>query len=238
MNTLRDVKLTLRSVVGDDTTEWTKDGYLVPKVNFAYRIQTLYIKRSTGSNLEQLVEIPNALDPNANPITQGLNSLAVFQQPGKPLHGLYEPLYMWWKPAGAPEYQYREAFERKTLPFVYPVSSMATAMYFTWRANQLYVTPVNMPIDLLVDGRFNPPPLVKDEDVLVVDPDMETPVTSATLGLVGIEAGNTGYTQASVDMVESQADDIVAKLIRQKQGYTARAGSAARRRRGIGWFWY
>ena len=113
-----------------------------------------------------------------------------------------------------------------------------TAMYFTWRANQLFVTPVNAPVDLLIDGRFNPPALVKDEQVLVVDPDMEVPLTSATLGLVGIEAGNTGYTQAAVDMVESQADDIVAKLIRGKQGYTARAGSAARRARGLGWFWY
>lgn len=238
MNTLFDVKQTVRSLVGDDAKEWTTDSYLNPKIQFAYRTQTLYIKRASGSNLEQLVEIPAALDANNNPTTAGLTSLAQFQQPGQPLEGLYEPLYMWWKPAGAPEYQYREAFEKKTLPFVYPVSSMMTAMYFTWRANQLFVTPVNAPVDLLIDGRFNPPALVKDEQVLVVDPDMEVPLTSATLGLVGIEAGNTGYTQAAVDMVESQADDIVAKLIRGKQGYTARAGSAARRARGLGWFWY
>lgn len=237
MNTLFDVKETLRSIVGDDAGEWTDDDYLVPKINFAYRTQYLYIKRATGSNLEQLVEIPNALDLAANPTSQGLTSLAVYQQKGKPLCGLYEPLYMWWKLAGAPECQYREAFERKTLPFVNPASSMATAMYFTWRGNQIFVTPINAPIDLMIDGRFNPPPLVKDEDVLVVDPDMETPVTSGTLGIVGIESGNTGYSQAAVDMMESQADDIVAKLIRQKQGYTARAGSNARRNRGLGWFW-
>lgn len=238
MNTLFDVKKTVRSLVGDDNAEWTTDGYLLPKINFAYRTQTLYIKRATGANLEQLVEIPNALDPATNPTNQGLTSLAVFEQPGGPLEGLFSPLYMWWKPANAPDYQYREAFAKKTLPFVYPVSSMATAMYFTWRGNQLFVTPVNMPVDILVDGSFNPPPLTKDEQMLVVDPDMEVPLTSATLGLVGIEAGNTGYTQAAVDMVESQADDIVAKIMREKQEYTARAGSNARRNRGCGWFWY
>jgi hypothetical protein len=238
LNTLFDVKKTVRSLVGDDQADWTPDGYLVPKIQFAYRTQTLYIKRATGSNLEQLVEIPNANDPNTNPTNQGLTSLAGFEQPGGPLEGLYEPLYLWWKPAGAPEYQYREAFEKKTLPFPYPVSSMATAMYFTWRAATLFVTPVNMPIDILVDGRFNPPALTKDEQVLVVDPDMEVPLTMATLGLVGIEAGNSGYTQAAVDTVEAAADDIVAKLIRQKQGYTARAGSNARRQRGAGWWWW
>lgn len=237
MNTLFDVKETLRSMVGDDAGEWTSDGYLVPKINFAYKTQRLYIKRSTGANLEQMIEIPDALDGLGNSENQGLTSLAALQQKGKPLEGLYEPLYMWWKPANSPEYQYREAFEKKTLPFVNPSSSMATTMYFTWRANQLFVTPINMPIDLLVDGRFNPPALVKDEDVLVVHPDMEIPVTTATLGIIGIEAGNTGYSEASIAMVEGQADDIVAELIRAKQGYTARAGSAARRSRGCGWFW-
>ena len=240
MNTLFDVKKTLRSLVGDDAAEWTNDGYLLPKIQFAYRTQTLYIKRATGSNLEQLVEILDALDPNANDASTGLTSLAAQQQPGEPLYGLYEPLFMWWKPAGAPEVNYREAFEKKTLPFVNQCSSMATVMYFTWRGNQLYVTPINCAVDLLVDGRFNPPPLVKDNDVLVVDPDMEVPVTSATLGLIGIEAGNAGYSEASIGMVEGHADDIVAKIIRGKQGYTARAGSASNRRRnnGCGWFWY
>ena len=100
------------------------------------------------------------------------------------------------------------------------------------------MTAINAPIDLLIDGRFNPPALVKDEQVLIVHPDMEVPLTTASLGLVGIEAGNTGYTQAAVDMVESQADDIVADLIRQKQSYTYRAGANARRNRGQGWWWW
>lgn len=240
MNTLFDVKETLRSFVADERAKWTEDSYLVPKINYAYRTLRLYLKRATGSNLEQMVEIPNTADLNANPTNQGLTSLVQYQQPGGLLAGLYEPLYMWWKPAGAPDYQYREAFEKKTLPFTNPISSMATAMYFTWRGNKLFVTPINLPVDLLIDGRFNPPPLVKDQDVLVVDPDAEVSVTAGTLGIVGIEAGNPGYQEAALTAVEATADDIVAKLIRQKQGYVARAGSNSQRRRanGCGWNWY
>jgi hypothetical protein len=238
MNTLFDVKATVRSIVGDDEGSWTTDGYLVPKINFAYRSQVLYIKRATGANLEKLVEIPNAADANGNPTNQGLTSLAPLQQKDKPLDGLYEPLYLWWKPAGQPDYLYREAIEKKTLPFAWPqVSAFQTQMYFTWRGNQLFVTPVNCAIDLLVDGRFNPPPLVKDQDVLVADPEMEVCVTPATMALIGIESGNPSYTNMATE-AEAAADDIVAKIVRGKQGYTARAGSNGRRARGLGWHWW
>lgn len=245
MNTYFDVKQTVRSIIGDDDPNgWLKDTYLGPKINFAYRRQTLYIKRSTGSNLEQMVEIPNALDPNQNPASQGMTSLAVYQQPGKLLYGLYEPLYMWWKPAGSQERFYREASERKTvLPGVAVPGAYSGAgffgggMEFCWRGNQLFVTPMNNPIDILVDGRFNPPPLTNDEDILVVDPDMEIAVTTGTIPLIGVEAGNPSY-QAMVTDCEAAADDIVAKIVRQKQGVTARAGSNSRRACGIGWNWW
>ena len=238
MNTLFDVKATVRSLVGDDVGEWTNDGYLVPKINLAYRTQYLYIKRGCGSSLEKIVEIPNAPDVNNNDANTGLTSLAAQQQPGKLLSGLYEPLYMWWKPAGTPDSYYNEVFEKKTLPFSLPVScNPSAAMYFTWRGNQLFITPINAPIDILVDGRFNPPPLVKDQDVLVADIDMETTVSPATLAIVGVECGNPNYQSTGQAMAESAADDIVAKIIRGKQGYTARAGSNSRRNRR-GWFWF
>jgi hypothetical protein len=55
LNTYFDVKATVRSIIGDDDPNgWLKESYLGPKINFAYRRQTLYIKRSTGSNLEQI----------------------------------------------------------------------------------------------------------------------------------------------------------------------------------------
>lgn len=246
MNTLFDVKETVRSIIGDsDPNGWLNDDYLVSKINYAYRAQTLYIKRATGSNLEKMVEIPSATDANGNYITQGLTSLAVFQQPGKYLDGLYEPIFCYWKPAGASELWYREMREKKT---ILPGQSIPGGgqvitstwwggnMAFTWRGNQLFVTPINAPVDFLVDGRFNPPALVKDTDVLVVDPDMEVCVTPATIALIGIESGNAGWL-ALQTQAEAAADDIVAKIIRQKQGFTARAGSNSRRARGCGWFW-
>jgi hypothetical protein len=108
---------------------------------------------------------------------------------------------------------------------------------FTWRGNQLFITPNSFPVDFLVDGRFNPPALVKDEDVLIVDPDMEICVTPQTISIIGVESGNAGYL--SIDpKAEAAADNIVAKLIRQKQGFTARAGSNARMQRGCGWAWW
>lgn len=246
MNTLFDVASTVRSIVGDDDPNgWLKPSYLYPKINYAYRRMTLYIKNATGMNLEQMVEIPNALDPNDNNTNQGLTSLAAYQQPGKPLDGLYEPLYLWWKPAGASELWYRQLREKKTiLPGQSVANSVPTSTFwgnnagFTWRGNTLYLTPVSFPIDILVDGRFNPPPLVKDQDVLVADPDMEVCVTPATMGLIGVESGNQTWLGME-EQAESAADDIVAKLVRQKQGFTARAGSNARRSLGCNWWgWF
>lgn len=237
MNTLLDVKKTVRSLVGDDDAEWTVDDYLLPKINFAYRTQYLFLKKATGSNLEQIVEIPNAADANGNSITQGLMSFANFQQPEGLLEGLYQPLYLWWKPAGSQPRLYQELFERKTLPFTVPqVYSSMQRLYFTWRGSVLYMTPSQGPIDILVDGRFNPPPLVKDEDVLIVHPDMDSAVIPATLGLIGLESGNTGWGSAAVEMVEENAQNIADIIILGKQGYTARAGSNSRvNRRGWGW---
>jgi hypothetical protein len=245
MNTLLDVKSTVRSIIGDDDPNgWLKDTYLVPKINFAYRFMTLYLKNATGMNLEKMVEIPNALDPNSNPTNQGLTSLAVYQQPGGLLDGLYEPLFVWWKPAGASELWYREMKERKTIlpgqsvPNSVPTSTIwGNNSGFTWRGNQIFVTPIAFPVDILVDGRFNPPALVKDGDVLVADPDMEICVTPQSISIIGIESGNAGYI--GIDpKAEEAADNIVAKLIRQKQGFTARAGSNARLSQGCGWNWY
>lgn len=238
------MKQTVRSLIGDDDPNgWLKESYLGPKVNFAYRRQTLYIKRATGSNLEKMVEIPAAVDQNSLPTTQGLTSLAVFQQPGNLLDGLYEPLYLWWKPSGAPETWYRLITERKTIlpgqPLLgQPVTSTwwGSGMGWCWRGNQLFVTPISFPVDFLVDGRFNPPALTKDADVLVVDPDMEICVTMGTIPLIGLESGNAGYA-AAISECEACADDIVAKIVRGKQGQTARAGSNGRRAAGCGWFW-
>lgn len=248
MNTYFDVKETVRSLVGDDDPNgWLKEGYLGPKVNLAYRMMTLYLKRATGANLEKMVEIPNKLDANGNNTNQGLTSLAVHQQKGGLLEGLYEPLFLWFKPAGASELWYREIGEKKTiLPGQsvpggggQPITSTwwGGNSKFAWRGNQLFVTPFGMPVDFLVDGRFNPPALVKDEDYLVVDPDMEICTTLQTMPLIGTESGNQGYLDID-PKAAACADDIVAKIVRGKQGVTARAGSNGRLARGCGWSWW
>ena len=247
MNTLLDVKATVRSLIGDDDPNgWLKDSYLLPKINYIYRRQTLYIKRSTGMNLENMVEILNAFDPRNNPTSQGLTSLAVYQQKGGPLAGMYEPLEVWWKPAGSSARFYREARPRKTIlpgvavPGAYTGSGFfGSGMEFTWRGNQLFVTPLNNQIDILVDGRFNPPPLLKDQDVLVVDPDMQVALETGTITAIGVEAGNPSWTGV-MEEAEACCDDIVAKLVRQKQDVTARAGTNSSRRGrgwGCGWGW-
>jgi hypothetical protein len=108
---------------------------------------------------------------------------------------------------------------------------------WNWLSNQLSISAVSFPYDLLVDARFNPPPLVKNQDVLVVHPDAEIAVSAATLALVGVEAGNEGYQEEGDAAYQSAADDIAAQLILEKQGRTARAGSANMRRNRRGWFW-
>lgn len=233
-------------MVGDDEGSWTTDGYLLPKINFAYEMQTIYLKQASGQNLERIVEIPSFITAQGTQGTQGLTSLAPFQAKGKPLEGLYQPLYLFAKLAGQQPSMYRQVVERKTLPFVNPTTVPATIswpalqIYYTWLGNQIYMTPVNAPIDILVDGRFDPQPLTKDTDILVVHPNMSAAVTSATLGLVGTEAGNSGYSAAAIDMVNHCADGILSLLIKEKQGYTSRAGRMTRYRDRSrwGWFWY
>jgi hypothetical protein len=240
LNTLFDVKQTIRSVVGDDDQQWTPDSYLLPKINFAYSTQTLYIKRATGQNLEQVVEIPDSVDGNGNSTSRGRTSLAALQQKGGPLFGLYDPLYLWWKPAGAPETYYRIATYQEPMPFAHLAQpTPGGPVYWTKRSNVIFMTPIGFPCDLLVDGRFNPPPLVKDEDVLVVHPDMHTAVTAATIGLIGqFDTGNQMFSEGGVALVEQCADDIVALLTMDKQGRTARAGRANGRMGRRGWFWF
>ncbi len=238
MNTLGDVKKMVRSLVGDDEGSWTGDSYLVPKINFAYQSVYLKLKTSTGQALEKLVEIPNFTSPDGNDGTQGFSSLAQFQQPGGPLEGLYQPMFVYWKPAGAQPRFYRQAIEKQTLPFSLPLTgSWFTKMYYTWESSQLLTTPINAAIDLLVDGRFSPPPLTKDEDVLVIHPDASTAVIPATLQIVGVEAGNSQFQAQGQAAAQAATDDICNLLQLARQGYSARGGRMARESK-LGWFWW
>lgn len=239
MNTLYDVKKTVRSLVGDDEGSWTGDGYLIPKINFAYRTAIRQIETATGQTLERNVEIPAYIDPNGNQGTQGLTSLYPQQQPGKPLFGLYQPMEIYWKPAGSQPRFYRQAVEKETLPFALPFAgNWWSPMYWTWQNQQLQTTPLNVIMDILVLGRFQPPDLEKDEDVLAAHPSMESLVTPMTLGLIGIEAGNPNFQSSGKMMADMAMNDICNLLTLAKQGYTARGGRMARSHGGLGWYWW
>lgn len=238
MNTLFDVKKRVRSLIGDDEGSWTGDSYLVPKINFAYQTAYLKLKTATGQSLEHRAEILNYINPGGNDGTSGITSLADFQQPGQPLEGLYQPMLVWWKPALAQPRFYRECIERETMPFSLPLTqTWFTKMYFTWQAFQLLMTPINAAIDILVDGRFTPPPLVKDEDVLVAHPDMSTAVIPLTVAIVGLEAGNSQFQNTGQAAADIAIDNICNLLMLAKQGYTQRGGRMARESK-LGWFWW
>lgn len=235
MNTLLDVKKTVQSLAGDNENGTLTDDYLVPKINFAYRTQTLAIMQAAGADLELEVEIPNAKDQTGNNTSQGLTSLGAYQQAGGPLEGLIEPLFVWWKPAGATENQYRECIEKKTLPFVPPQQVGALGpIYFTWRGNELFLTPMNAAIDFLVDGRFSAHTLVKNEDKLAAHPLMETTVTPATMALMAWDGWNFPGASSPGLAAQSAVDNICNLIMMGKQGYTARAGSMGCRNRPMG----
>lgn len=235
MNTLFDVKKTVQSLAGDNENGTLTDDYLVPKINFAYRTQVLYIMQAAGANLELEVEIPNAKDANGNDTNKGLTSLGVYQQPGKYLDGLIEPLFVWWKPAGAADNLYKLCIDKKTLPFTLAQQVGAWgAVYTTWRGNELFVTPTNLAVDFMVDGRFNAHTLVKNEDKLAAHPMMETTVTPATMALMAWDGWNFPGVVSPGQAAKDAADNICNLIMMGKQGYTARAGSMGCRQRHMG----
>lgn len=239
MNTLYDVKKTVRSLVGDDEGSWTGDSYLVPKINFAYRTAILAIEQATGQSLERGVDIPAYYDQNGNQGTQGLTSLYPLQQPGQPLAGLQMPMEVWWKPSGSDPRFYREAVLKQTLPFALPFTgNWFSPMYWTWQNQQLQLTPINVILDFLVLGRFQPLDLVKDNDVLAAHPSMETLVTPTTLALIGVEAGNPNFQSVGQQMAEIAMNNLCNLLTMAKQGYTARGGRMSKSRGGLGWYWW
>lgn len=242
MNTLKDVKSSIRSAVGDEPGEWTTDIYLLPKIQTVYRLQMTLLKQMSGQNLERVVEIPDALDANGNSTSVGRTSLAAYQQPGGPLYGLYTPLRVWWKKAGAPAKFYREVSRVETVapynsaPVAWDIFGSAAA--WSWTGGIINISPILIPNDILVDGRFNPPELVKDEDVLVVHPDMETAVVPGVLQVMGAyDTGNTPWVQNGGAAADLALEAIANLLITEKQSRVARAGTNAWKLGMRGWFW-
>jgi len=220
MNTYKDVKATVRGLVGDERGEWANDAYLASKVNVAYALQVLALKNATGQNLEGVVLLPN--------VAAGTTTLYDLQAPGKPIAGLYTVLEIWAKPAGMPPNYYRQAGERRfpehVAPPITPQGMPGTVLSYCWLGNKLLITPPAEPVDIEVTGRFNPPPLVDDDNILVASPDIGPVTALKTASIAGVERSNPALLTEYKELAEIGLQNIAAELIRQKQGMGMRIG--------------
>jgi hypothetical protein len=239
-NTLGEVVFRCQSLLAGNTSSvgLYNRGYLVPFINQAYEDMDVAIRNGSSKNLEAVIEVLN--------VPAGTSSLLSFQQYGDytadppvqngPLAGLFDPIRLWVKTAGALPQFYTEARgPRETLPHVappgIPPANYAVIVTWAWIGQVLSITPVAGNIDIQVYGRFNPPPLVKDSDKLVLYPRMTAALAYAASALTGVERSNTTILQGYAVRGEAMTDNIIADLIRQTQGNPRRLAKMA----GCGW---
>lgn len=223
-NTLGDVVNRCQGLLGDPRGYWASRAFLLPFIQSAYSAMGKQIKNASGKNFEAVIEVLNV------PI--GTSSLYKYQQYGNPtsnpvtqngaLIGLFDPLRMWVKTANQlPQYYTRAAGPRDTLPHVNPPGitpgTYAVQVTFAWIGNKLFITPVAGPIDIQVYGRFNPPRLQSDDDILVLYDDMTDTLAFAATALAGVERANTTILQGYAEQAIAGVDNIVADIIRQSQ---------------------
>ena len=223
-NTLGDTVARCQALLGDTKGYWASRAYLVPLINQAYSAMAKAIKNASGKNFEAVIEVLN--------VPQGTSSLYSYQSygdltanppvPRGPLAGLFDPLRMWVKTAGQLPQYYTQAWgPRDTLPHVNPPGitpgTYAVQVTFAWIGNKLAITPVAGPIDVQVYGRFNPPRLVGDDDVLVIYDDMTDTLAFAATALAGVERTNPAILQGYGTEAIAGVDNIVADIIRQCQ---------------------
>jgi hypothetical protein len=233
-NTLGDVVSRCQSLLAGNTSSvgLYQRPYLVPFIQQAYEDMASVIKLASGKNFEMNIQLLNV------PI--GQNSLypyqsAQYKDPNTPnspatlgpLFGLYDPLRLWAKTTGAlPQYWTRCNGPIDNLPFVNPPGitpgSFSTTMFWTWLGNQLLVTPVASAIDIQVYGRFDPPPLQKDEDKLLLYPRMTAALAYSASALTAVERSNPQILQGYAVRGEAMVDNIVADIIKQTQRYPRR----------------
>lgn len=220
--------------------------YLVPFINQAYEEMTSQIKTATSKTLEAVINVLNI-----PPGTQSLGPWQAYdfldpsqqnpQPTDGPLAGLYDPIRLWVKPAGAlPQYFVPVRGPKDFLPNVnppgLPVGTYGVILEWAWIGNVLLITPASAPIDIQVYGRCNPPRLVDDTDKLVIAKNMTHALAAATLAWSGIERSNTTIFQGAENRAIAGVDNIVADLTRQTQGNQRRPARMGRG--GEGWCGY
>lgn len=239
------IKMT-QGLLGDPRGQWVTRAYILPFLNIGYGLVNLNLKNASGKNIEAVVPIPG--------VEAGVSSLYPWQganlKPGdaaadaKPpalLRGLFDVLEVWAKPAGSGVQMFSQLRERGTLPHVDPAAistnSFGSGMYFCWMGNRLLVTPVNQPLDFEVTGKFNPTPLVTDDDLLCTDEDIWIPTCFETACLAGVERSNPavlgGYSVKSV----AAQDNIIASIMRGAQSAPTRFKKISRQGGLSQWYW-
>lgn len=223
-NTLGDTVLRCQALMGDPTGRWVSRAFALPFIQQAYADIGKQIKNGSGKNFEAVIEVLN--------VPAGTSDLSGYQAYGDytrvpaiqngPLVGLFDPLRLWTKTAGALPGYYRDAAgPRDTLPFVNPPGILpgqyASVVTFAWLGNRLSITPVAGPIDIQVYGRFNPPRLQSDDDVLVLYGDMTDTLAYAACALIGVERTNPAILTGYIERASASVDNIVADIIRQTQ---------------------
>lgn len=235
MGNLRDIKQGVRSLLEDPEGYIAPDGDLIQKVNIVYKSVINYLANFGSPNIEKQVPLLNVAAGTTTFTPQQVNQPPSQRagQTGSPLAGLLNPLLIEWKQAGQPENQYREArFVDEYLPHIVPGNYInGMGIFWTWRAWQIYITPLGFPADFMVTGEFKPAPLLKDEDVIAVHPAMDDYLTYATAALIGASRVNPSYIQTWTALADASRDDVAAWLVRKDQGGICRVGRMTGERR-------
>lgn len=217
-NTYLSVKQKVRSLLGDQYADWLTDQELQEPTNQVYEQQISYLAGTCSPFDSKVVTVPN--------VPVGATTLQPYQQTGQLLAGLYKPRRVEWKQPGTPNNYFIELMECDILPDViagnvpYGISGA-----WEWRSYVIYLTPASQAMDVRVRGDFQPPPLVKDTDILIVHPLMAHSTAYGVASLLAAQRGNSAWETSYGAQATSTLDEIAAQLVRQQQKLTFRVGS-------------
>ena len=220
-----DVKKTVQAILGDPDGDWVTDGYIKPIVNHVYRLQILYLSETCSPYITKQVVLPNL------PI--GTTDLSKWQNDkDQPFFGLFNVFQnsIYWKMAGAPVSQFRQAKQYDVLPDVDPASQNPpyAGMGWEWRAWVVYLTPLNYEIDIRIRGEFIPAPLLDEDTEIAVHPLLGDVLAEDSAACASRERANPGQMQAYQLTGTQGLDNIANQLVRSQQGTTVRVGRASR----------
>lgn len=248
MQRLGDAISTIQALLGDPKGQWVKRVYILPLINITYGAVNLNIKNASSKNLQAVIPILG--------VPAGTQSLYPWQNASAPagapagnananvpalLAGLTDVIEIFVKPAGAPFQTYRKIRSCGSLPHVNPnlasTNNWGQPMYYSLIGNRLQITPAPQPMDIEVTGKFNPQPLVDDDNLLTTHEDIWIPTCYETAATAGVERSNPAILEGYALKGSAAEDNIIAELIRQKQDEPVRFRKMARESGSALWYW-